>query len=382
MDTNKIEFCNKYVYNIKNNRLKSDILKKLTEIFQIKIISNNNDLYNQKKDLYTLQKYNHYLSTITSGNKYLLYLTTINNERYSILIDRKLSSSHKYPKMLIVNFRFSEKIFNNTIFECELIKDKYKKWTILLDSLIVYNNNKLTNNLLDNVSQMYTILEKNYYEDDSIQLCNIRVRKYFVYTELNYLINKFIPKSKYKIIGLLFHTVSLLRPNISLYFNTSDIPINYYKNNDLNFIKNLDSLKNASILEDKLLIQIKKEKELIESRKETIGEDLDFLKFFENDNNSLKFDEKLFTFLVKKDTELPNIYYLYDSKKKKIHKNSVARIDTLECSEFMKKIFENRLEYYLDCKYNKKFKKWIPENISHNKNLVDYYEIKKYIKNT
>ena len=229
---------------------------------------------------------------------------------------------------------------------------------------------------------MYTILEKNYYEDESIQLCNIRVRKYFVYTELNYLINKFIPKSKYKIIGLLFHTVSLHRPNISLYFNTSDIPVNYYTNNDLNFIKNLDSLKNASILEDKLLTQIKKEKELIESRKETIDEDLDFLKFFENDNNSLKFNEKLFTFLVKKDTKLPNIYYLYDSKKKKIHKNSVARIDTLECSEFMKKIFENRLEYYLDCKYNKKFKKWIPENISHNKNLVDYYEIKKYIKNT
>ena len=71
-------------------------------------------------------------------------------------------------------------------------------------------------------------------------------------------------------------------------------------------------MKNASILEDKLLTQIKKEKELIESRKETIDEDLDFLKFFENDNNSLKFDEKLFTFLVKKDTELPNIYYLYD----------------------------------------------------------------------
>ena len=91
--------------------------------------------------------------------------------------------------------------------------------------------------------------------------------------------------------------------------------------------------------------------------------------------------EKLFTFLVKKDLQLPNIYYLYDSKKSRVHKNSIARIDTLECSEFMKKIFENKLECYMECKYNDKFKKWIPENISHNKNLVDYYEIKNYVKN-
>ena len=380
MDTNKIEFCNKYAYNIKNNRLKSDILKTLTEIFQIKIISNNINLYNQKNDLYNLHKYNHFISTITSGNKYLLYLTTINNEQYSILIDRKLSSSHKYPKMLIVNFRFSKKLFNNTIFECELIKDKYKKWTILLDSLVVYNNNKLKISLIDNITRMYTILKNNYCEDDSIQLCNIRVRKYFVYTELNYIMTKFIPKSKYKIIGLLFHTVALHKPNISIYFNTSDIPVNYYKNDELTFIKKLDSLKNANILEDKLLIQIKKDREVIDLRKET-DRDLEILKCIEKDQKAVKFDDKLFTFLVKKDTKLPNIYYLYDLKKDKMHKNSLARIDTLECSEFMKKIFENKLEHYLDCKYNTKFKKWIPENISHNKKLVNYYEIKKYINN-
>ncbi len=380
MDTNKIEFCNKYAYNIKNNRIKSDILKKLTEIFQIKIISNNNKIYDQK-DIQNLSKYSHYISTLTNGNKYLLYLTTINNEKYSILIDRKLSHSHKYPKMLVTNFRFSDECFNETIFECELVKDQYKKWVLFIDSIIVYDNKRLNLNLLDNISKIYDILKNKYYDDRNIQLCKLNVRRYFVYTELNYLIDKFIPKSNYKVLGIIFHTVTFNRKNIALYFNNNAIPQEFYNSANLEFIKNKDSLENANVLEDKLLKEIKKEKELIESRSADIDEDdLNVLEFLESDTQKIILEEKLFTFLVKKDLQLPNIYYLYDTKKNRVHKNSIARIDTLECSEFMKKIFENKLEYYMECKYNDKFKKWIPENISHNKNMVDYYEIKSYIK--
>ena len=380
MDTNKIEFCNKYAYNIKNNRIKSDILKKLTEIFQIKIISNNNKLYDQK-DIQNLSKYSHYISTLTNGNKYLLYLTTINNEKYCILIDRKLSHSHKYPKMLVINFRFSDECFNETIFECELVKDQYKKWVLFIDSILVYDNKRLNLNLLDNISKIYDILKNKYYDDRNIQLCKLNVRRYFVYTELNYLIDKFIPKSNYKVLGIIFHTVTFNRKNIALYFNNNAIPPEFYNSANLEFIKNKESLENANVLEDKLLKEIKKEKELIESRSADIDEDdLNVLEFLESDTQKIILEEKLFTFLVKKDLQLPNIYYLYDTKKNRVHKNSIARIDTLECSEFMKKLFENKLEYYMECKYNDKFKKWIPENISHNKNMVDYYEIKSYIK--
>ena len=49
--------------------------------------------------------------------------------------------------MLVVNFRFSDECFNETIFECELIKDKYKKWAIFLDSIMVYDNKRLKKQL-------------------------------------------------------------------------------------------------------------------------------------------------------------------------------------------------------------------------------------------
>jgi hypothetical protein len=374
MDTNKIEFCNKYAFNIKNNRFKSDILKKIIEKYDIPIIPNKNINFKYDRDMYKLKRFNHYISVLTSGNKYLLYLTKIKNENYCILIDRKLNKNHKYPKMLIINFRFSDELFNETIFECELIKDYNKNWIIIIDSLLLHVHKKNKLNLLDNIAQIYRILNQDYHYDEHIQPCRIYVRKYFVYTELEYIVKTFIKKSNYNIIGLLFNSVPHFKEKIYMYFNKENIP-KFADNLNLNFIEIKDSLENANFLENKLLLELKKEKEIIESRKDkSILEDI-----LDIDDLDFIIDDKMFTFLVRKDI-LPNIYDLYDIKKTQLHKNSIARIDTLECAEFMKEIFHTNKDYLIDCKYNKKFKRWIPEKLSHNKKPCNYYEIKKYIK--
>ena len=212
-----------------------------------------------------------------------------------------------------------------------------------------------------------------YIYDQYIQPCGIYVRKYFVYSELKYIVKTFINRSNYNIIGLLFNSVLHFKPDISLYFNKNDIP-KFGENLNLNFIENKDSLENANILENKLLLELKKEKEIIDSRNhgdilEHIIDDLDL---------DLDLDDKTFTFLVRKDI-LPNIYNLYDMKKLQLHKNSIARIDTLECSKFMKEIFHINKDYLIDCKYNNKFKRWIPDKLSCNNKVVDSRDIKKYI---
>ena len=120
METSIIDFCSSRGYNIKNDRFKSDILKNLYNKYQIDI-NYNNEVSFTNKDLNNLNKFNHYISVLTSGNKYFLYLTKIKNECYSILIDRKLAKNHKFPKMIIINFRFKEELYNNTLFETELI---------------------------------------------------------------------------------------------------------------------------------------------------------------------------------------------------------------------------------------------------------------------
>lgn len=376
MDTNKIEFCNKIAFNIKNNRFKSDILKKINELFKIQIISNNSKHYNHKMDINNLKKYPHFVSLITTGNKYLLYLTKINNENYCILIDRKLTDNHKYPKMLVLNFRFSDSIFNETIFDCELIRTQNKDWALLIESLLVYKNKIVKTNLIDTLTKIYSILDTEYKFDITIQSCKLFVKRYFVYTELNYVMKKFIPNANYNIIGLMFHTLSSFRNNISVYFNDNHIPSQ--QNINLEFIKNINSLNSANIQEQQLLDKIKEEQDIIESRNNDDKEYDTLDQLLDMAINDIDAKNKLFTFKCIKDT-LPNIYILYDIKKGKEHKNSIARIDTLECSEFMKELFKNSTSRIVDCKYSSKFKKWIPEKLSDNK-ISDYYQIKKYKK--
>lgn len=372
METSEINFCNGKAYNIKNIREKSDILKYINDKYSITI--NNNNIYSyNNKILPNLVKYNYFVSTITQGNVYMLFLTKIHNQNYSILIDHKISDNHHFPKLIIVNFRFSEELFNDTILKGELIKNNNNKWQFIIDDIVVYQGKLVKiNSLIDKIKLKYNILENYYIKDNCIDLCELKIKKYFTYDNLDYLIKNFIPKCEYKIVGINFHSLNTKINTIKFHFfnqynNINQTSLKY------NFLKDNNSLNISKKNEQKMYknIQGLLSIDAFTSENRNICDD----KYI---NNTINKDET-FTFLVKTH-RLPNIYKLYCLKDNKIYKHSIAKIDTIECASFMLNLFKLYKEkYYIECYYYKDFNKWVPKNIS-NKNINSYYEILNYLK--
>ena len=121
MEISEISFCNGKGFNIKNNREKSDILKDIYNKYNVIINNNDNTLTYNDKLLSNLKRYNYLVSTITQGNLYYLYLTKIGNENYSIFLDSKVNENYKFPKLILVNIRFHEDLFSDTLFKGDLI---------------------------------------------------------------------------------------------------------------------------------------------------------------------------------------------------------------------------------------------------------------------
>ena len=365
METSEISFCNGKGYNIKNNREKSNILKNIYDKYNIIISNNNNDNILTYNDglLTNLKKYNYLVSTITQGNQYCLYLTKIGNENYSIFLDTKVNENYKFPKLILVNFRFQEDLFSDTLFKGDLIKDYNNKWQFLISDILVYKGTIYNNySLIDKIKLLYSILKNSYIKDSFIDICYLKIKRYFNYNELNYVIENFIPNSNYKILGIYFHPLSTNIRTIKFLFS-------------FNLTTNTNNI-NYEFLKDNNSIQITKKNEY---------KLLNFImeNNYEYDINSKILDKTIinkditFTFQTTK-TKFPNIYNLYCLKNNKLRKFSIAKIDTLECSKFMRDLFSTeKKQYLIECYYYKDFNKWVPKCIS-KKNINSYHEIKYY----
>ena len=143
-ELNKTNFCNKTVDNIISNDLKQYILDDLKNRTNINIKSNYAKMYNEN---YSSNLNNpHILCLKTLGSPYLLYCTKINNVNYALLIDKKINKGHEYPKMFLIQYKFNSDLFNGTLFETELIRNKSNEWFLLLGDIYYYKG-RMTNDI-------------------------------------------------------------------------------------------------------------------------------------------------------------------------------------------------------------------------------------------
>ena len=266
----------------------------------------------------------------------------------------------------MVNIRFHEDLFSDTLFKGDLIKDNNNKWQFLISDILVYKRLVYKNYLLtDRIKLLYTILNKFYIKDDLIDICFLKIKRYFNYNELDYIVENFIPNCNYRILGIYFHPINInYVKTIKFLFNFNSITNNY--NINYEYLNDNISLQIAKKNEDKLLNFI------IENN-------------YEYDINCRIFDKSYinkditYSFEVTK-TKFPNVYNLYCVKNDKLFKFSIAKIDTIECSKFMRDLFSTKKTHYIiECYYYKDFNKWVPKCIS-NKNFINSYRnIKAYI---
>jgi hypothetical protein len=295
----KTSFCGHQVDNITKNEDKKCILDKL------KIQSNGLTYTSRYAKIYNDQfsknlSNPHILCLKSSGTPYLLYVTQINDINYTFLIDKKMKQGYDYPKIFVIPYQFHNSLYNGTLFETELLRDKYNKWSLLLGDIYMYLGESITNKIIiDRVNIIHNVLEDQFIENDFLQICSIQVKKYFDLKDISYVVNEFSKKLRYDIRGLYFIP---LKPSYS----------------------------------NVLFLYPKKQ----------------------NQVNRCKQEEKYVFRIIK--TPKPDVYELYSKGEYNLIKKGYAYVKDIKQSMFLYTLTNTEKDVNIVCKYNDRFKKWEP----------------------
>ena len=333
MHIGTISFCDRVGFNIKCDQAKKEILDQI-EGYGVKIIQKHFEKFS-KDSIGVLQNNPHLICTKTNGNPYLLYLTRYNGVNQCIFIDKKVQQGYFYPRMILVKAWFDDDLFDGTLIDGEMVKDKENRWLYIMNELIVNANVVLTNmNLIRRTEILEEILTKKYMRDPWIAYCEFQMKKYFHYEKIQYVIEEFVPSLPYTVRGLIFK---------SLHLKFKDVLMNF----DDNLIKKVQRTKFKHVsdfLVDTQMLQEKINVQDTPSLSHTV---------------ICKEGEKVF---FCKKTSTPDVYELQDDTDV-IH---IACVPTFKISTMMREGMAHcnvmdRIRVV--CKWIDKFNKWMPISI-------------------
>lgn len=326
-------FCKKKTLKVTSDKIINYIYSNLKNL-NIEINEKNYKFLDNISINY-LKNNEHYVTYTTFGQKYLLYLTKYNNKNTCFFINKKSNL------VIYCRFRFKDYLFNETIFEGELLKYKNdSNWLFSITDILLHNNNILNKIKFDEkINLMKNIFENDYIEDLNINICNLYLNKYFNYNNIKDLYENYIPHLNFNCSGLLF------KSKIS---NEKGLLYIFLENRNKKKIQNENIINNNTIISNNNTI--------ISNNNTNISN---------NNTNTLR------SLLLKK-TDLPDVYELYCSKDKELYKIGIASITSLNHSIYIKNLFTDSIEIYMYCEYVSKFNKWKPINIS---NSIDDYSL-------
>lgn len=357
MQTGYISFCDKTAFNIKSDRVKKKILQNINDISNIKIIQKHFDVLNENH-FKKLNEIPHLVSLKTNGNPYLLFLTKHNFTNLSIFIDKKIQPGYFLPRMIITYLQFDDELYNNTLFEGEMIKDKSNNWIFIMNDIYIYKNKLLIkNNILNRIELINNILSNNF--DDNSDICTFLIKKYFKYQDLKYVIEEFSKKLNYTSRGIYF---------TPLYFKFKTILYNF-DDSLINTVKKVKYQKNDEFM---LMNKLKNEK-----LNKNLNKNISNLNIINNTPSRVKMDIQSSIIEQKKEmiyhiekTDMPDVFnlYNYNENMNTYEKVDIAYIPNIKISKFMREIFKNeniitKLKFKC-CSFNKNNEcKWIPTEV-------------------
>ncbi len=340
MNLSKILFCNQQVDNILDEDTKSNILNQMYNKYQISI-SDKKYVMLKREFINNLSKNSHLIGIITHGNPYYLYLTTYNGQKMSLLIDRKTKDGFSFPKIILMKYRFDDSLYNDTIFDGELIKTCDNRWLYLITDILVQDRKKITNDIISKYNNIYNILNNLYVQDPFLEICPIQVRKLFPYNKYEELIHHFIPSLRYKCKGLIFYPLNSKYKNVIYLFP---------RNSQLEY--NIESkINKQKHIKDDVKIKPTKKNDKIDKVLSNINEE---------NVDSILINLKLI------DTIKPDIYELYSYDGNEEVKQGYAHVPSLRCSKMIKNAIRklSNDKCIFRCKYSLTAKKWEPVKLS------------------
>jgi hypothetical protein len=337
MDAAKISFCNHNGYSIQNNRIKSNIIKKINKRYKYDIYTMDFKIYSDH--LQDVLKKNKYLTCclMTTGRPYMMYFTKILNEKVCLMIDLKVRQD-QYPNIIVVTISATDQVYNETLIIGDLFKNnKNYKWEFHVEKCIIYNARYIkTPNQITNLKICNDILKQ--ISPNIFTPFNMKLKDFSAISKLPELINKYNQQTiGFKIYGM--------RTPVMYYLNKKYIPRNKIlpiKLINYNGTTQFDNEKN----------KIKKTFSL-SSHNDTNDSDI-WCNIIENNIDI----EREFILTLKKS----NTYGIFH-----IHSNNefigISRITTIELQNEISNLFKTKTYLKIKAYYNFNFNKWNIENI-------------------
>lgn len=344
-----ISFSDRIAHNIKCNEHKDFVLNQLNNLYNIKIIQKHHHNLDENNVNISLSQ-PHLMNLRSNGNRYYLYFTLYNDIEIIYFIDKKIHPGYQKPRIILDRGLFDKKLFKNTLLDGEMVKCNDKKWTFLINDIVSYEGVHLYNKVLpERLKIIYNLLENQYTPDETIDVCNYKVKNYYYINKSGFteMIN-LSKKLNYTCRGIYMWSYNLKHKPKLCNFDDSTVINVIRKTKD---ITGYQSLNDTDTIKDDIIKQQKDNREHIkEPLREHIKE--------QNDNNNV---EKVLC-LVK--TNEPDIYNVYENENVlNTQSIGIALVQSMLVSKMLRIAFKNRnVTTYIKykCVYDNKFEKWRP----------------------
>jgi hypothetical protein len=331
----KTSFCGKEVDNITENEAKEYILN------QMSILCSGIKYNGRYAKVYNTQYANnlrnpHIVCLKSSGTPYLMFLTQINQTDYCFLIDKRVKEGYSYPKIFSLPYHFHSEMYKGSLFECELLRDRDKDWSILIGDSY-HCSGKSTKNvvIMERISQIHAVLSEKFVESEFTETCPLVIKRYADYHEIKELLGAFAESLSYDIRGLYFVPLRCSYSKILLMFpRKGQSPTNGQSNKTpKKSVTQAQVAKKAPIAKQAPPIAPP-------NATSTLSE----------------------TFRIMK-TLKPDVYELYRVSGTDLEKVGIALVQTLEISRYLCALFQGKGqcdEVFAKCVYSDSFQKWAP----------------------
>lgn len=361
-------FCNKKSSEIVSPKAIGDIKSLIKTIGSF-----NTDLkyysFLNRKNISDLKEGRYNVALSTFGKKFVMFITSYAGRKYCIFINKKNET------MTVVQMKFSNEMFNGSLFDGELVKTESDEWIFLINDVMYYKGENIVTKRFEERQNIIDEFLENEYEYDEKQGFHLSKKMYFPFENLKDLVETYMNLLGYKSAGLHFKNLDNFCSNYLYIFpeNRTDSKIlqsgtiiDDITNNVTKEIKFSGS--SASSSSSSIPTIKEKEPDLFNEFEEI---DADEPPTIESD---VRLDTKVCKFLIMT-TSMPDIYGLYcKGHTGTSDKHSYASVPDMETSNFLNGLFKNNdknSKIYVECNYHKGFKKWVPYKVTDGMDTLD-----------
>ena len=344
-----ISFSDRVAFNIKSNDHKDIILDQMKTLYNIKILQRHHHNLDNNNVNFILS--NHLMNLRSNGNRYYLYFTLNNNIETMYFIDKKIHPGYQRPRIIFGRGLFDKKLFKNTLLDGEMVKCKDNSWTFLINDIICYEGIYLNRKMLpDRLKIIYNMLDNQYTPDETIDVCNYKVKSYFnMYKESIENIMELSSNLNYTCRGIYIWPFDIkYKPKLYNFDESSVINV-VRKTKDITEFKSMEPVAaSTSTVIEHVVAPIALTTPATLTAAAT-----------SSSTNILNNEEKLL-YIVK--TNEPDIYNVYDNEDV-LNKPSIgiALVQTLSDSKLLRNSFRDKnaiTNIKFACVFVDKFKKW------------------------